>query len=144
MNNKDLYIQTCRVLSEYWSLKAEGKPIPKMQCRPKSGVPIWYDPQREYCVDGKNNYYRWKPETVKHKGGEYPKPCQSIEEVRNAKEIWIAYVDWLDGVKATKRYPHEHTDEHILMFFKTGRCHLTQEEAEQHSRVMLGLGGSDE
>lgn len=137
MNNE--YAESCRVISEYWALKAEGKLVEKLEGRSYNNL-CWVSINMDHVPDPNAHQYRWKLETVKHPGGEYPKPCQSIEEVRNAPDPHYAAV----GIKGAAAWAMKsYSDEFVGQVVELGAAHSTKEAALQHARVMLGLGGSD-
>lgn len=137
--NKE-YAESCRVISEYWALKAEGKSVERLEGGNYNDG-FWVSIHGDHVPNPRAHDYRWKPETVKHPGGEYQNPCQTIEEVRNAPDPHYAAA----GIKgAAACSMKSYSDEFVGQAVELGLAHPSKEAALQHARVMLGLGGSDE
>lgn len=78
------------VASEYYKQKSEGKNPLVQYCR--SGKGEWDEYIACYGMEIPNfndgDIWRLKPETVQHKGGEYPKPCTDVDEMKESGVVY--------------------------------------------------------
>ena len=79
------------VAAEYFRLKSEGKnPIAEYYIIDRKE---WYAHGHCFGLDIPNfndgDIWRLKPETIQHRGGEYPKPCTGADELMDSLHAYI-------------------------------------------------------
>ena len=87
--------------------------------------------------------YRIKPETVTHKGGEYPKPINDVQVIIKAQVVY--YPDWqvrmgelAIGAENVPAYARSYG--RTIGMSKSGMYHLTEAAALDHAQVLFGSG----
>ena len=85
--------------------------------------------------------YRIKPETVMHKGGEYPKPCYSAGEMHSAGLAYFPNftLSYSGEVLAKAEMADCQDINNCEMFASTGLYHLTRKAAIAHAKVIYQI-----